>query len=199
MTREKIGEVYTDENGKAKMSLNISNINEDFTIEAKYDEFDDSIDFTNVTYTLTLEAEETQIDTGEAFDVSGELTGDDGSLVDYETIYIRAINQNTGYLVRQTVIVEDGEYDTTFHYLSDGIWTISADWRHHRVTSNSITITVGEPQLTLTAEKQYINTSEDQNSLILTGYYGTGTSPVVGEDIKIRPGGTMSAWRGWRR
>ena len=75
MTREKIGEVYTDENGKAKMSLNISNINEDFTIEAKYDEFDDSIDFTNVTYTLTLEAEETQIDTGEAFDVSGELTG----------------------------------------------------------------------------------------------------------------------------
>ena len=191
MTREKIGEVYTDENGKAKMSLNISNINEDFTIEAKYDEFDDSIDFTNVTYTLTLEAEETQIDTGEAFDVSGELTGDDGSLVDYETIYIRAINQNTGYLVRQTVIVENGEYDTTFHYLSDGIWTISADWRHHRVTSNSITITVGEPQLTLTAEKQYINTSEDQNSLILTGYYGTGTSPVVGEDIKIYDGSTL--------
>lgn len=191
MTREKIGEVHTDENGKAKMSLNISNINEDFTIEAKYDEFDDSIDFTNVTYTLTLEAEETQIDTGEAFDVSGELKGDDGSLVDYETIYIRAINQNTGYLVRQTVIVENGEYDTTFHYLNDGIWTIFASWRHNRVTSNSITITVGEPQLTLTGEKQYINTSEDQNSLILTGYYGTGTSPVVGEDIKIYDGSTL--------
>lgn len=191
MTREKIGEVYTDENGKAKMSLDISDITEDFTIEAIHDEFNDSIDFTNVTYTLTLEAEETQIDTGEAFDISGELTGDDGSLVDYETIYIRAIDTNTGYLVRQTVIVENGEYNTTFHYLNDGIWKIYASWRHNSVNSNSITITVGEPELTLTAEKQYINVDIDRNSLILTGYYGIGTTPVVGEDIKIYDGSTL--------
>jgi hypothetical protein len=49
MTREKIGEVYTDENGKAKMSLNISDITEDFTIEAEYDEFSDSKSFENIT------------------------------------------------------------------------------------------------------------------------------------------------------
>ena len=191
MTREKIGEVYTDKNGKAKMSLDMSDITEDFTLEAIYDEFDDSIDFTNVTYTLTLEAEETQIDTGEAFNISGELTGDDGSLVDYETIYIRARNKIIGSDVRQNVIVENGEYDTTFHYLSDGIWTISASWRNNRVISDNITITVGEPELTLTGEKQYINVDTDRNSLILTGYYGVGTTPVIEEDIKIYDGSTL--------
>ncbi len=193
MTREKIGEVYTDENGKAKMSLDMSDITEDFSIEAIYDEFDDSIDFTNVTYTLTLEAEETQIDTGEAFDISGELTGDDGSLVDYETIYIKAINQNTGDFVRQSVIVENGEYDTTFHYLSEGIWGISASWRQNRVTSNTITITVGEPKLTLTSEKQYINVNSDRNSLILTGQYMVGTTPLSGAEIKIYDGSTLKS------
>lgn len=191
MTREKIGEVYTDENGKAKMSLDMSDITEDFTLEAIYDEFDDSIDFTNVTYTLTLETEETQIDTGEAFNISGELTGDDGSLVDYEAIYIRARNEIIGGDVRQSVIVENGEYDTTFHYLSDGIWTISASWRNNRVISDNITITVGEPELTLTGEKQYINVDTDRNSLILTGYYGVGTTPVIEEDIKIYDGSTL--------
>lgn len=117
MTREKIGEVYTDENGKAKMSLDMSDITEDFTLEAIYDEFDDSIDFTNVTYTLTIRTEETQIDTGETFPISGELTGDDGSLVDNETIYVRAINENTGYIVRQSAFVENGQYDTLFYVL----------------------------------------------------------------------------------
>lgn len=191
MTREKIGEVYTDENGKAKMSLDISDITEDFTIEAIYDEFDDSIDFTNVTYTLTLEAEETQIDTGGRLDISGELTGDDGSLVDYEVVYIRARNENTGATSLQSVMVDNGEYDTTFHYLKDGIYTIYASWRNNRVISDSITITVGEPELTLTAEKQYINTSTDQNSLILTGQYMIGTAPQSGAEIKIYDGSTL--------
>lgn len=191
MTREKIGEVYTDENGKAKMSLDMSDISEDFTIEAIYDEFDDSIDFTNVTYTLTLEAEETQIDTGGRLDISGELTGDDGSLVDYEVIYIRAMNENTGATSLQSVMVDNGEYDTTFHYLKDGIYTIYASWRNNRVISDSITITVGEPELTLTAEKQYINTSTDQNSLILTGQYMIGTAPQSGAEIKIYDGSTL--------
>lgn len=191
MTREKIGEVYTDENGKAKMSLDISDITEDFTIEAIYDEFDDSIDFTNVTYTLTLESEETQIGTGEYLDISGELTGDDGSLVDYEAVYIRARNQNTGGSSIQTVIVENGEYETTFHYLRDGIYTIYASWRNNRVISDSITITVGEPELTLTSEKQYINTSTDRNSLILTGQYMIGTTPNSGAEIKIYDGSTL--------
>ena len=191
MTREKIGEVYTDENGKAKMSLDMSDISEDFTIEAIYDEFDDSIDFTNVTYTLTLEAEETQIDTGGRLDISGELTGDDGSLVDYEVVYIRARNENTGATSLQSVMVDNGEYDTTFHYLKDGIYTIYASWRNNRVISDSITITVGEPELTLTAEKQYINTSTDQNSLILTGQYMIGTAPQSGAEIKIYDGSTL--------
>lgn len=191
MTREKIGEVYTDENGKAKMSLDMSDISEDFTIEAIYDEFDDSIDFTNVTYTLTLEAEETQIDTGGRLDISGELTGDDGSLVDYEVVYIRARNENTGATSLQSVMVDNGEYDTTFHYLKDGIYTIYASWRNNCVISDSITITVGEPELTLTAEKQYINTSTDQNSLILTGQYMIGTAPQSGAEIKIYDGSTL--------
>lgn len=191
MTREKIGEVYTDENGKAKMSLDMSDITEDFTLEAIYDEFDDSIDFTNVTYTLTLEAEETEIGTGEFLDISGELTGDDGSLVDNETIYIRAQNETTGASSRQTVIVENGEYETTFHYLRDGIYTIYASWRNNRVISNNISITVGEPELTLTSEKQYINTSTDQNSLIITGQYMIGTAPISGAEIKIYDGSTL--------
>ena len=191
MTMEKIGEVYTDENGKAKMSLNISDITEDFTIEAIYDEFDDSIDFTNVTYTLTLEAEETQIGTGDFLDISGELTGNDGSLVDYETVYIRARNENTGTWSMQTAIVENGEYETTFHYLRDGIYTIYTSWRNNRVISDSITITVGEPKLTLTSEKQYINTSTDRNSLILTGQYTIGTAPQSGAEIKIYDGSTL--------
>ena len=191
MTREKIGEVYTNENGKAKMLLDISDITQDFTLEAIYDEFNDSIDFTNVTYTLTLEAEETQIGTGDYLDISGELTGDDGSLVDYETIYIRAKNENTGAWSRQTVIVENGEYETTFHYLNDGIYTIYASWRNNRVISDSITITVGEPELILTSEKQYIDTSTDQNSLILTGQYIIGTAPISDAEIKIYDGSTL--------
>lgn len=191
MTREKIGEVYTDENGKAKMSLDISDITEDFTIEAIYDEFDDSIDFTNVTYTLTLQSEETQIGTGEYLDISGELTGDDGSLVDYEAVYIRARNENTNRVYSQSVIVENGEYDTTFHYLKDGIYTIYASWRNNRVISDNLTITVGEPELTLTSEKQYINTSTDRNSLILTGQYMIGTAPLSGAEIKIYDGSTL--------
>ena len=191
MTREKIGEVYTDENGKAKMSLDMSDITEDFTLEAIYDEFDDSIDFTNVTYTLTLESEETQIGTGEYLDISGELTGNDGSLVDYEAVYIRARNENTNRVYSQSVIVENGEYETTFHYLRDGIYTIYASWRNNRVISDSITITVGEPKLTLTSEKQYINTSTDRNSLILTGQYMIGTAPLSGAEIKIYDGSTL--------
>lgn len=191
MTREKIGEVYTDENGKAKMSLSISDINEDFTIEAIYDEFNDSIDFTNVTYTLTLESEETQIGTGEYLDISGELTGNDGSLVDYEVVYIRARNENTNRVYSQSVIVENGEYETTYHYLRDGIYTIYASWRNNRVISDNLTITVGEPELTLTSEKQYINTSTDRNSLILTGQYMIGTAPLSGAEIKIYDGSTL--------
>lgn len=191
MTREKIGEVYTDENGKAKMSLDMSDITEDFTLEAIYDEFDDSIDFTNVTYTLTLESEETQIGTGEYLDISGELTGNDGSLVDYEAVYIRAKNENTNKVYSQSVIVENGEYDTTFHYLKDGIYTIYASWRNNRVISDNLTITVGEPELTLTSEKQYINTSTDRNSLILTGQYMIGTAPLSGAEIKIYDGSTL--------
>ena len=191
MTREKIGEVYTDENGKAIMPLGISDITEDFTIEAIYDEFDDSIDFTNVTYTLTFDAEETQIDTGDTLNVSGELTGNDGSLVNNETIYIRAKNENTGTWSGQTVIVENGEYETTFHYLRDGIYTVYASWRNNRVISESLTITVGEPELTLTSEKQYINTSTDRNSLILTGQYMIGTAPQSGAEIKIYDGSTL--------
>ena len=191
MTREKIGEVYTDENGKAKMSLDMSDITEDFTLEAIYDEFDDSIDFTNVTYTLTLESEETQIGTGEYLDISGELTGNDGSLVDYEAVYIRARNENTNRVYSQSVIVENGEYDTTFHYLKDGIYTIYASWRNNRVISDNLTITVGEPELTLTSEKQYINTSTDRNSLILTGQYMIGTAPLSGAEIKIYDGSTL--------
>ena len=191
MTREKIGEVYTDENGKAKMSLDISDITQDFTLEAIYDEFNDSIDFTNVTYTLTLESEETQIGTGEYLDISGELTGNDGSLVDYEAVYIRAKNENTNKVYSQSVIVENGEYDTTFHYLKDGIYTIYASWRNNRVISDNLTITVGEPELTLTSEKQYINTSTDRNSLILTGQYMIGTAPLSGAEIKIYDGSTL--------
>ena len=191
MTREKIGEVYTDENGKAKMSLDMSDITEDFTLEAIYDEFDDSIDFTNVTYTLTLESEETQIGTGEYLDISGELTGNDGSLVDYEAVYIRARNENTNRVYSQSVIVENGEYDTTFHYLKDGIYTIYASWRNNRVISDNLTITVGEPELTLTSEKQYINTSTDRNSLILTGQYMIGTAPLSGAEIKIYDDSTL--------
>lgn len=191
MTREKIGEVYTDENGKAKMSLDMSDITEDFTLEAIYDEFDDSIDFTNVTYTLTLESEETQIGTGEYLDISGELTGNDGSLVDYEAVYIRAKNENTNRVYSQSVIVENGEYETTYHYLRDGIYTIYASWRNNRVISDNITITVGEPKLTLTSEKQYINTSTDRNSLILTGQYMIGTAPLSGAEIKIYDGSTL--------
>ena len=193
MTREKIGEVYTDENGKAKMSLDISDINQDFTLEAIYDEFDDSIDFTNVTYTLTLEAEETQIGTGGTLDISGELTGDDGSIVDDEIIYIRAMNQNTGASFMQNEIVENGEYETTFNYLKDGIYTIYASWRQNRVISDNLTITVGEPELTLTSEKQYINTSTDRNSLILTGQYMVGTAPLSGAEIKIYDGSTLKS------
>ena len=191
MTREKIGEAYTDNNGKAKMSLDISDINQDFTLEAIYDEFDDSIDFTNVTYTLTLEAEETQIDTGDALDMFGELTGNDGSLVDYEIIYIRARNENTGTWSMQSAIVDHGEYQTKFQYLKDGIYTIYASWRNNHVISDSVTITVGEPKLTLTSEKQYINTSTDQNSLILTGQYMIGTAPLSGAEIKIYDGSTL--------
>ena len=191
MTREKIGEVYTDENGKAKMSLDISDITQDFTLEAIYDEFDDSIDFTNVTYTLTLESEETQIGTGEYLDISGELTGNDGSLVDYEAVYIRARNENTNRVYSQSVIVENGEYETTYHYLRDGIYTIYASWRNNRVISDSITVTVGEPELTLTSEKQYINTNTDQNSLIVTGQYMIGTAPLSGAEIKIYDGSTL--------
>lgn len=191
MTREKIGEVYTDENGKAKMSLDMSDITEDFTLEAIYDEFDDSIDFTNVTYTLTLESEETQIGTGEYLDISGELTGNDGSLVDYEAVYIRARNENTNRVYSQSVIVENGEYETTYHYLRDGIYTIYASWRNNRVISDNLTITVGEPELTLTSEKQYINTSTDRNSLILTGQYMVGTAPLSGAEIKIYDGSTL--------
>ena len=191
MTREKIGEVYTDENGKAKMSLDMSDITEDFTLEAIYDEFDDSIDFTNVTYTLTLESEETQIGTGEYLDISGELTGNDGSLVDYEAVYIRARNENTNRVYSQSVIVENGEYETTYHYLRDGIYTIYASWRQNRVISDNLTITVGEPKLTLTSEKQYINTSTDRNSLILTGQYMIGTAPLSGAEIKIYDGSTL--------
>ena len=191
MTREKIGEAYTDNNGKAKMSLDISDINQDFTLEAIYDEFDDSIDFTNVTYTLTLEAEETQIDTGDALDMFGELTGNDGSLVDYEIIYIRARNENTGTWSMQSAIVDHGEYQTKFQDLKDGIYTIYASWRNNHVISDSVTITVGEPKLTLTSEKQYINTSTDQNSLILTGQYMIGTAPLSGAEIKIYDGSTL--------
>lgn len=191
MTREKIGEVYTDENGKAKMSLDMSDITEDFTLEAIYDEFDDSIDFTNVIYTLTLESEETQIGTGEYLDISGELTGNDGSLVDYEAVYIRARNENTNRVYSQSVIVENGEYETTYHYLRDGIYTIYASWRNNRVISDNLTITVGEPELTLTSEKQYINTSTDRNSLILTGQYMVGTAPLSGAEIKIYDGSTL--------
>lgn len=191
MTREKIGEVYTDENGKAKMSLDISDITQDFTLEAIYDEFHDSIDFTNVTYTLTLESEETQIGTGEYLDISGELTGNDGSLVDYEAVYIRARNENTNRVYSQSVIVENGEYETTYHYLRDGIYTIYASWRNNRVISDSITVTVGEPELTLTSEKQYINTNTDQNSLIVTGQYMIGTAPLSGAEIKIYDGSTL--------
>lgn len=191
MTREKIGEVYTDENGKSKMSLDISDITEDFTIEAIYDEFDDSIDFTNVTYTLTLEAEETQIDTGGTLNISGELTGNDGSLVNDEIIYIRAMNQNTSSSFMQNEIVENGEYETIFNYLKDGIYTIYASWRQNRVISDNLTITVGEPKLTLTSEKQYINTSTDRNSLILTGQYMIGTAPLSGAEIKIYDGSTL--------
>lgn len=191
MTREKIGEVYTDENGKAKISLDISDITEDFTLEAIYDEFNDSIDFTNVTYTLTIEAEETQIGTGEYLDISGELTGNDGSLVDYEAVYIRARNENINRVYSQSVIVENGEYETTFHYLRDGVYTIYASWRNNRVISDNITITVGEPELTLTSEKQYINTSTDRNSLILTGQYIIGTAPLSGAEIKIYDGSTL--------
>ena len=191
MTREKIGEVYTDENGKAKMSLDISDITQDFTLEAIYDEFNDSIDFTNVTYTLTLESEETQIGTGEYLDISGELTGNDGSLVDYEAVYIRARNENTNRVYSQSVIVENGEYETTYHYLRDGIYTIYASWRNNRVISDNLTITVGEPKLTLTSEKQYINTNTDQNSLILTGQYMIGTAPLSGAEIKIYDGSTL--------
>lgn len=191
MTREKIGEAYTNENGKAEISLDISDINQDFTLEAIYDEFDDSIDFTNVTYTLTLESEETQIGTGEYLDLSGELTGNDGSLVDYEAVYIRARNENTNRVYSQSVIVENGEYDTTFHYLSDGIYTIYASWRNNRVISDNLTITVGEPKLTLTSEKQYINTSTDRNSLILTGQYMIGTTPNSEAEIKIYDGSTL--------
>lgn len=193
MTREKIGEVYTDENGKAKMSLDISDINQDFTLEAIYDEFDDSIDFTNVTYTLTLEAEETQIGTGDTLDIYGELTGDDGSLVDDERIYISAKNENTHTWSMQTAIVENGEYETTFHYLKDGIYTIYASWRNNRVVNDNLTITVGEPKLTLTSEKQYINTRTDRNSLILTGQYMIGTAPLSGAEIKIYDGSTLKS------
>ena len=191
MTREKIGEAYTNENGKAEISLDISDITEDFTLEAIYDEFDDSIDFTNVTYTLTLEAEETQIDTGGRLDISGELTGDDGSLVDSEVVYIRARNENTGTTSLQSVMVDNGEYYTRFFYLKDGIYTIYASWRNNRVISDNITITVGEPELTLTSEKQYINTSTDRNSLILTGQYMIGTTPNSGAEIKIYDGSTL--------
>lgn len=191
MTREKIGEVYTDENGKAKMSLDMSDITEDFTLEAIYDEFDDSIDFTNVTYTLTLEAEETQIGTGDTLDIYGELTGDDGSLVDGERIYISAKNENTDTWSMQTAIVENGEYETTFNYLKDGIYTIYASWRNNRVVNGNLSITVGEPKLTLTSEKQYINTSTDRNSLILSGQYMIGTAPLSGAEIKIYDGSTL--------
>lgn len=191
MTREKIGEVYTDENGKAKMSLDMSDITEDFTLEAIYDEFDDSIDFTNVTYTLTLEAEETQIGTGDTLDIYGELTGDDGSLVDGEIIHISAKNENTDTWSMQTAIVENGEYETTFNYLKDGIYTIYASWRNNRVVNGNLSITVGEPKLTLTSEKQYINTSTDRNSLILSGQYMIGTAPLSGAEIKIYDGSTL--------
>ena len=191
MTREKIGEAYTDKNGKAKKLLDISDITQDFIIEAVYDEFNDSIDFTNVTYTLTLEAEETQIDTSGTLDISGELTGNDGSLVDNETIYIRARNQNTGATYMQTAKVENGIYEATFHYLNDGIYTIYASWRNNRVISDNINITIGTPQLTLTGEKQYIDTSTDRNSLILTGQYMIGTAPISGAEIKIYDGSTL--------
>lgn len=186
MTREKIGEVYTDENGKARMSLNISDIPQDFTIEAVYDQFDDSTDFSNITYTLTLDAEETIIDTSYRLELSGELTGDDGTLIDDETIYIYANNQKI-----KTVTVINGSYETLIDNLNYGEYTIYAGWRNDRVVSNNINISVGEPILTLTAEKQYINVNEESNSLILTGFYRLGSVSMAGKEIKIYDGSTL--------
>lgn len=196
MSKTLIGTGDTDDNGHARIDFELD-FGDDFTIEAEYTDQEaginvsDSQTVENITYNLTLESEETQIGTGDTLDISGELTGNDGSLVDYEAVYIRARNQNTGATSMQNVIVENGEYETTFHYLKDGIYTIYASWRNNRVISDSITITVGEPELTITSEKQYINTSTDRNSLILTGQYMIGTAPVSEAEIKIYDGSTL--------
>lgn len=191
MTRTIIGQKNTDENGHASIEFDLDFI-DDFTIEAEYTDQEiginvsDSQTVENITYELTLNAEETEIDTGDPLEISGELTSSDGTVITNEIINIFANNQKI-----KTITIIDGEYSDTIDNLGDGGYTIYAGFKNDRVVSESINVTVGTPQLTLTAEKQYINVNVESNSLILTGYYGIGTKAMAGEEINIYDGSTL--------
>lgn len=191
MTRTIIGQKNTDENGHASIEFDLDFI-DDFTIEAEYTDQEiginvsDSQTVENITYELTLNAEETEIDTGDPLEISGELTSSDGTVITDEIINIFANNQKI-----KTITIIDGEYSDTIDNLGDGGYTIYAGFKNDRVVSESINVTIGTPQLTLTAEKQYINTTTESNSLILTGYYGIGNKPMAEEEINIYDGSTL--------
>ncbi len=183
MTREKIGEVYTDENGKAKMSLNISEITEDFTVEAVYDEFSDSADFENITYELNIEANDTEIESGDTLILTGELLGNN-TLVDGETtadIYINGSKARTAQII-------DGEFSESFANLPDDNYEIYVGWKSNRVVSDTIKVYIGEIQLSLTSEKQIVNYN---NSIILTGNLKIGNVALPNTEIKIYEGSTL--------
>ena len=183
MTREKIGEVYTDENGKAKMSLNISEITEDFTIEAEYDNFDDSKSFENITYELSVEANDTEIESGDTLILTGELLGN-STLVDGETTADIFIN---GQKARTAQIV-DGEFSESFPDLPDDEYQIYVGWRNNRVISESIQVYIGEIELILMSEKQIVNYND---SIILTGNLKIGDIALPNTEIKIYDGSTL--------
>lgn len=193
MSKTLIGTQDTDDNGHARIDFDID-FDDDFTIEAEYTDQEaginvsDSQTVENITYNLTLEVEEAEIDTGESLEISGELTSSDGTVITNEriNIIVRGKNQRIS-----TIMVENGVYEASMDNLRDGEYRIYASWKYNRVISDTINITVGTPQLTLTGEKQYINTSVEPNSLILTGYYGVGAIPMVGQEIKIYDGSTL--------
>ena len=183
MTREKIGEVYTDENGKAKMSLNISDITEDFTIEAEYDEFSDSADFENITYKLSIEVNETKIDSGDTLIIVGELLGND-TPVDTETtadIFINGAKARTAQII-------NGVISESFPNLPDDEYQIYIGWKNNRVVSESIQVYIGEIQLSLVSEKQIVNYN---NNIILTGNLKIGNMALPNTEIKIYDGSTL--------
>jgi hypothetical protein len=183
MTREKIGEVYTDENGKAQILLNISDITEDFTIEAEYDEFSDSKSFENITYEINIEANDTEIESGDTLTISGEILGNN-TLAEIETTVDIFINGNRARVAN----VIDGEFSEDFHYYADGEYEIYVGWKNARVMSEEIKVYIGTSKLNLTSEKQIVNYNDN---IILTGNLKIGNTPLPNTEIKIYDGSTL--------